>query len=311
MRLMAVTFAMALSITALTSVSGAGGDDPPHPLCALSPRAETEIYRLDGRLGVVVVDTTTGALWSGGEQGAFTLHSISHVVLAFAAAMQFSDEGVEPTDELRALLQPLVVRGEGWAARRVWNWLGGANGVYEFYLRVRAEQLIPGVDRDLWGLARGRVVDVARMLSAVTTTRELSPEMRSAVYEFMSSTWSANMWRGVVFPSFSEWQVSIETGWFIPQWPAFRIHQVLILFNPSGEARYAIAVIYDGTAAAEQIWLTLNAIQRALAEDLSRRESGSVYGDQQCQQFGLWLSTLDRTGDASNSDPWLLFAAKP
>lgn len=309
MRQRAVASAVALSIAASTVVS-AGGDSP-RPLCALSPRAETETHRIDGRLGVAVVDTTTGVLWSGGDQEAFTLHSVTHIVLAFAAAMQFSDEAAESAEELRALLYPLVVRGEGWAARRLWNRLGGANGIYEFYLRVRAEQLIPGVDRQQWGLARGPVVDVVRLLSSLANSTELAPNMRDAVYGLMSSTWSASAWRGVVFPAFADWQVASETGWFVPQWRTFRIHQVLMLIDPLGNPRFAIAVMYDGTASSEQIWLTLNAIQRALAEDLSRRESGAAYGDQQCRQFGLWLSTLDPDGDASTSDPWLLFATAP
>lgn len=311
MRRVAVLSAAALGITLFGVVSARSGDDPPQPLCALSPSAETETYSLDGRLGVAVVDTRTGALWSGGEQEAFTLHSISHLVLAFAAAMQFSDEGVDSAEELHTLLYPLVVRGEGWAARRVWNWLGGANSVYEFYLRVRAEQLVSGVDHNLWGRSRGRVEDVARMLSSVTSSPELSPAMRGTVYELMSLTWSASAWRGVVFPMFSGWQVASETGWYIPEWRVFQIHQVFILIDPSGEERYVIAVMYDGRALSEHIWLTLNAIQRALAQDLSLRESGDAYGDQQCQQLGLWLSSVGPTNNASNSDPWLLFATKP
>ena len=309
MRQRAIASAIALSIAVSAVVSASG--DPPRPLCALSPRAETETYRIDGRLGVAVVDTTTGVLWSGGDQEAFTLHSVTHVVLAFAAAMQFSDDAAESPEELWALLYPLVVRGEGWAARRLWNRLGGANGIYEFYLRVRAEQLIPGVHRQQWGLARGPVVDVARLLSSVANSSELAPNMRDTVYELMSSTWSASVWRGVVFPAFADWQVASETGWVVPEWRAFRIQQVLTLIDPSGNPGYAIAVMYDGTASSEQIWLTLNAIQRALAEDLTSRESGAAYGDQQCRQLGLWLSTLDPGGDASTSDPWLLFATAP
>ena len=207
--------------------------------------------------------------------------------------MRLGDLDLEPSREQRALLFQMVVMGENWAAREIVDWLGGTRAMQEFYLRVRAEAMVGGVHKTSWGLGTGRAIDVARMFAAVTNSHELPPQQRAQVYDLMASTWSALRWPAIVQPTLPGWRLAAKTGWFIPEWPhKHRVNQGSILFGPAGEARYAVAVMYEGPTPRPNVIPVIFAVQRSLAADLSRREAREAYGDPRCHLMGRWLGTL-------------------
>ena len=299
MRLLGVIIAVGLIGLTGTSLAGAEPGDDPSFLCALSPAAQAQTNVLPGRLGVAVVDVVNGASWVSDDDELFTLHSVSKAVLAFATVMRLGDLDQELSWEQRALLFQMVVMGENWAAQRVVTWLGGTRAMQEFYLRIRADSMVAGVHQTSWGLGTGRAIDIARMFAAVTNSRELAPEQRTQIYDLMASTWSALRWPAAVGPSLPGWRLAAKTGWFIPEWPhKHRVNQGSILFNPSGEARYAIAVMYEGPTERPNVIPIIFAVQRSLAADLALREQGEAYGDPRCHAMGRWLVVLQAKIDS-------------
>lgn len=293
MRLLGVIIAVGLIGLAGTSLAGAEPGDDPSLLCALSPDAQAQTNVLPGRLGVAVVDVRSGAGWVSDDDELFTLHSVSKAVLAFATVMRLGDLELELSREQRALLFQMVVMGENWAARRIVDWLGGTRAMQEFYLRIRAESMVGGVHQTSWGLGTGRAIDIARMFAAVTNSHELPSDQRALVYDLMISTWSALRWPHAVQPALPGWRLAAKTGWFIPEWPhKHRVNQGSILFDPSGEARYAIAVLYEGPTPRPDVIPIIFAVQRSLAADLALREQGEAYGDPRCHSMERWLVVL-------------------
>ena len=293
MRLLGLIIAAGLIGLVGTSLARAEPDDDPLLLCALSPDTQALTGSLPGRLGVAVVDVGNGASWVSDDDDLFTLHSVSKAVLAFATMMRLGDLDLEPSRDQRALLFQMVVMGENWAAQRIVDWLGGTRSMQEFYLRVRADSMVAGVHEQSWGLGTGRAIDVARMFAAVTNSHELPPEQRAQVYDLMASTWSALRWPAIVQPTLPGWRLAAKTGWFIPEWPhKHRVNQGSILFNPAGEARYAIAVMYEGPTPRPEVIPIVFAVQRSLAADLALREDGEAHGDPRCHSMGRWLGTL-------------------
>lgn len=281
-----------IGLAAMPLASADSGDDS-SLLCSLSASAQAQTNVLPGRLGIAVVDVASGASWVSDDDELFTLHSVSKAVLAFAAVMRLGDLDLELSREQRALLFQMVVMGENWAAQRVVTWLGGTRAMQEFYLRIRAESMVAGVHQTSWGLGTGRVIDVARMFAAVTNSHELRPDQRAQIYDLMASTWSAVRWPDAVRPALPGWRLAAKTGWFIPEWPhRHRVNQGSILFNPSGEARYAIAVMYEGPTMRPEVIPIIFAVQRSLAADLALREQGELYGDPRCHAAGRWMTRL-------------------
>lgn len=299
MRLLGVIIAVGLIGLAGTSLAGAETGDDPSFLCTLSPAAQAQTNVLPGRLVVAVVDVASGDSWASDDDELFTLHSVSKAVLAFATVMRLGDLDQELSREQRALLFQMVVMGENWAAQRIVDWLGGTRAMQEFYLRVRAESMVSGVHQTSWGLGTGRAIDVARMFAAVTNSRELPPDQRAQVYELMVSTWSALRWPDAVRPALPGWRLAAKTGWFIPEWPhKHRVNQGAILFNPAGEARYAIALMYEGPTPRPEVIPIIFAVQRSLAADLALREQGKAYGDPRCHIMERWLVVLQAKIDS-------------
>lgn len=272
----------------------AAASPPTLPLCALSSDAQHQIDQIWGRAALAVVDTRNLETWSGGDREyAFTMHSTTKAVLAFAVLTKMELEGETLTTGLEDSLRRMVVFGENDAADELFALVDGAPGLVDFYQSIEAQPLAEGVHDRSWGLGRARSVEVARMLTGLALSQEVPNEARSSALELLAQTPAALHWRAYSDYALSGWTAAAKSGWFWLEDDSQRINLVAILLDQSGRGRYAVALFYEGFARFDNVWERFNAVIGWLAHDISLREAGRPHGDRHCALAAQFLLRLD------------------
>ncbi|MCY3923356.1 MAG: hypothetical protein OXG27_13330 [Chloroflexi bacterium] len=284
---------MLAGLSVIASAFQASAAPPSLPLCALSSQAQQQVDRLWGLRAVAVVDVRSRETWGGGDQSyAFTLHSTTKAVLAFAALTKLEQQGHASTKRFAGPLRRMVVLGENEAADQLFDWLGGAPALADFYRRIGARPLAAGVHDESWGLGRARVAEIARMFALLAQSPAIPDRARASALGLLGQTPAALHWRAYSVYALPEWTASTKSGWFWLEDDSQRINLVALLHDDAGDVRYAMALFYEGFALFDQVWQRFNAVIGWLAHDLSLREAGRLHGSRDCRLADEFLRRL-------------------
>lgn len=280
-------------MSVIMSATHASAAPPALPLCALSAQAQQQVDRLWGLAAVAVVDLRSREAWAGGDQGyAFTLHSTTKAVLAFAVLSKRNRYDQASSGRFEDRLRRMVVFGENEAADELFAWLGGPEALAGFYRRIGARPLADGVHDESWGLGRARVDEIARMFARLASSPAIPEQARASALDLLAQTPAARHWRAYSVYALRDWSAAAKAGWFWLEDDSQRINFVALLYDETGRGRYALALFYEGFALFDEVWQRFNAVIGWLAHDLSLREAGRPHGDRDCALAAEFLRRL-------------------
>ncbi|MDE2966088.1 MAG: hypothetical protein OXS30_01190 [Chloroflexota bacterium] len=185
------------------------------PLCTLSPDFERQVLSSDVIIGAAVYDLQTGTIWTGGHSGPYALHSAIKPPIAWAVLSDSYEAGRPLTRLHRDALFYMVAWSQNPDVTTLLSMIGGLSGLNDFYERWGVPELIELAHPTRWGVSRARPVHLARLFTALATSKTIPDNARSDGFDLLRAVVDAHRW-GAMIPeqSLPGWESLIKTGNF-------------------------------------------------------------------------------------------------
>ena len=248
----------------------------PRPLCELSNDAQALLYRTPGRTGVAVADLASGALWVGGDDQPFALHSVAKAPIAWLAMTAAESRGEPLSRNLAEQMRQMIAWSNNDAVPTLLGYAGGLPALRDFYAALELDGLVANFHRFSWGRTRGSAVDVAAAYAQLAVSDALSPDIRQRGLALLDAVVPEQRWGAASPPDqLRGWSALVKTGQFAEPGEGLRLNSAAIWLDQWRRPRYVVAIM----AAEQRHWgLAIerqNHIGQALSTAIAAREHNS------------------------------------
>ncbi len=234
--------------------------------CAQQARfaaATALVARRPGRLGIVVRDRRTGALWRAGSSG-HVMWASSTIKLAVATSLlERAHAGQVSLDATaRGQIDAMLHVSDDDAADALWKRYGGAALVARFQrvYGMTGLTFVAGFPR-YWGFMKCSAEDLRRLMSYVED--RLDPPDRDHVLGAMRSVGAIQQWG--VWAAGPAQRPGTKDGWSIESDPGGKHWCTSAVGFAGPDGRYTVAVMYDVPAAGGSIDAGVHAVSDLVA----------------------------------------------
>ncbi|MEU6082388.1 serine hydrolase [Streptomyces sp. NPDC047108] len=229
------------------SAMAGGRNAAERPDAGMSPAMSTALQKAgalsSGHLSVAVLDLDSGASDQyAPSDRVFATASIVKADILSALLLKAQDEGRTLTAPERADADRMIRVSDNDAANRLWNRIGGGDGLTRANQRLGLLATTPG---PTWGVTTTTASDQLELLRAITTDDSpLTPENRARLHDLMTRVQTDQAW-GVSAAADPGSVTALKNGW-LP-----RTATGLWVVNSIGEVRHdghrlLVAVVSDG-----------------------------------------------------------------
>jgi len=185
------------------------------PLAAFDPRLAARARLAESWLSVGVFDSATGRLYGGGRGGLIGSASLSKALLMVVALRQV-EAGRFAFDDVRGLIEPMIVFSDNDVPNDVWRLVGGDWGVAET-LRDAGVEGFAIQDPWDWGQIAASGADWARFFALLGSGQLLSSEHTALALGLMENVISEHRW-GASTPGDDRLAIG-KNGWYLDEEP--------------------------------------------------------------------------------------------
>lgn len=255
----------------------------PRPLCELSNDAQALLYRTPGRTGVAVADLAEGALWVGGDDQLFALHSVAKAPIAWLTLAAAESRGEPLSRNLAEQMRQMIAWSNNDAVATLLSYAGGLPALRDFYAALELDGLVANFHQFSWGRTRGSAVDVAAAYAQLAVSDALSPAIRERGLDLLDAVVPEQRWGAASPPTqLRGWSALVKTGQFAEPGEGLRLNSAAIWLDEWERPRYVVAIM----AAEQRHWgLSIerqNHIGQALSTAIAHREHNSQHPNTTC-----------------------------
>ncbi len=214
---------------------------PPSPIETLPVSTELEnawseiASERQGNIDIAVFDAHTGQTAHYSKTGE-RIKTASIVKLSILERLAMLDPLW--VEQNKMYIKPMITESSNAIASTLWNKVGGASGMQEFYNHIGANSTIAGAGGSWGGTATTALNELLVVNNAVYPNATLLPESRAIITDFMHQVVPGQRW-GVTAGVPADVSVGNKNGWY-----ADRCNSI---GHVSGQGvDYTIAVLTDG-----------------------------------------------------------------
>ena len=211
---------------------------PTAQLSAIEQDLTTSPPEEDTRLSVAVQDEQGRMLVSVDDEEPYVLASVSKVYLMAAYLGQVEERGERLGEDDMDLLDPMIRYSDNDTATRVWNRIGGLDGVNDF-LALHGLKPLTITEDDAWGTLQASPAEVTELLRLLEEGKLLDPEATQLAMRLLSRIWDEQAWGVTSGTSEATSTVYLKNGWY-PDRDGWRVNTAGAVTTPQGT--YFVAV---------------------------------------------------------------------
>ncbi|MCO5175469.1 MAG: serine hydrolase [Thermomicrobiales bacterium] len=253
----------------------------------------------DAWMTVGIYDTSTGRLYGGGSGGLIGSASLSKTVV-LAVALHQVDTGRISLDDIRGLIEPMIMYSDNDATNTMWRIIGQDVGVVDALNEMGVSGFAIQHPWD-WGQTAASGADWARFLALFGSGQLVSPGLTSLALGLMQDVTPAHRW-GVSTQGSDRLAIG-KNGWYVDddpyQWRIASAGFVSGREGAPGVAPLVVAIITRYPAELGEGWGIANATN--LTQQIMDR-SGLIWSTQYLVNTRN-LSALPRNGRALGVGP--------
>ncbi|MEI2618997.1 MAG: serine hydrolase [Thermomicrobiales bacterium] len=180
------------------------------PLAAFDPRLAGTVRLVDAWLSVGIYDPASGRLYGDGDGGLIGSASLSKSLLLVVALRQI-EAGRFSLDDVRGLIEPMIIYSDNDAPNVLWQMVGGDEGVEETLREAGIDGFTIRVPWD-WGQIAATGADWARFYALLGSGQLLSPDHTALALGLMENVTGEHRW-GVSTPGADRLGIG-KNGWY-------------------------------------------------------------------------------------------------
>lgn len=230
-----------------------------HELAGRIMTNEALIQATDGTVAFAVHDDQTGVSCARNGSAVFEAASIIKVSTVVARLWQAETQGFEVTEEERWLAELAITISDNDAQQLLWESIGGAEGVAEFFAAAGMSDTTPSYEDDDWGMSEVTVGDQLRLVRHLVDGTLLNRTDSDFVLDLMHRVDPEQVW-GVSAGAPEGAEVMLKNGWLDDPLPCDQWAEsceVTWTHNSIGHvgsptASYSMAVLSSGNPSYEE-----------------------------------------------------------
>ncbi len=248
-----------------------------HELAERIMTDQTLIQATAGTVAFAVHDDQTGVGCERNGSAVFEAASIIKVSTVTALFWQAETQGLEVTEDERWLAELAITVSDNDAQQQLWESIGGAEGVAEFFAAAGMSATTPSYEDDDWGMSEVTVGDQLRLIRHLVDGTLLNRADSDFIRDLMRRVDPEQSW-GISAGAPEDAEVMLKNGWLddplqCDDWAEFC--EVTWTHNSIGHvasptASYSMAVLSSGNPSHEE--------GQVLVSDVAARVAAAVLG---------------------------------